>query len=792
MKTKKEKNQISSDNQIKSNTSIPANIKTGTTLAKNLPIYWAIIIFAVTTLVFFNGHLFGDFYFWEDFAEYILPTQSFAASQFADGTIPFWNPYSLGGMPFFADIQVGFFYPINRLLTLFVGDNGMIPVGVLQFVIILHFFIAQINYFIFARYLKISFWGAVFSAIAYSFAFPILLHIIHPMIVYHFTWFPLIFFFFKKGLDEQNIKLTTIAGLILGFTMLSGHPQVTLYFGMILGLYLVWDVVASIMKEKVFNKIVTSKITFGLLALFLAVGIYSIQLFPSNELAKHSVRSVTNYEKSAENSLQLKQVLTLAFPKLFGYYNADNETKYPTNYTDTYDGKEQQVKNYYYWETAIYFGIIPLILALFGLFVVPKDSFKWFLIFIIAFGLFYSFGKYFVLHQAFYNLPFFGVFRNPVRMFTFSMFGLTLFSGFFFDYIFQQINNRKVLNYTFVFFGAFFLLVIFAITGSLQSFLGIEKQFVEYSINSTSVLLIVIFTFTSIYLAIKGKISSTILGIILTILIFADIYIEGSDFTKSKINPAQKYEINADMQKFLTPQSHQDFYRVKTRIYSPSYMAAQRNQGLISEIYMLEGYNPLVLKLASIPFPWEGTFQLLNVKYDIKIDSTQGMPVFYENTNRLGAAWLVTKAKYHDTVNARGYFYENPIDISKEVVLHSNIPTINKYNSIDSNFIQKVVCTNYSPSKIEYKTSSNKDAMMVFAEIYYPDWVATIDGKETEIYQANYSVRAIELPKGEHKIVMEYRSKGFQAGAYGFMISIILSIIFLVLSNKINSIFNKN
>ena len=69
----------------------------------------AALIFIVTTSLFFWGQLNNESFFWEDFAEFVYPVQSFASSEAADGNIPFWNPYTFVGMPFMADIQVGFF-----------------------------------------------------------------------------------------------------------------------------------------------------------------------------------------------------------------------------------------------------------------------------------------------------------------------------------------------------------------------------------------------------------------------------------------------------------------------------------------------------------------------------------------------------------------------------------------------------------------------------------------------------------------------------------------------------------
>ncbi|MGB9913253.1 MAG: hypothetical protein ACPLRO_07795, partial [Candidatus Kapaibacteriota bacterium] len=112
---------------------------------KTLPFWIVFLIFLATTFFFFSDQILLNSFFWEDFVEYVFPIQNFSAKTFARGEIPFWNPYTFAGMPFLADIQVGFFYIFNRVLSLFTLSGNNLPVLALEIVIILHFFFAQIN-----------------------------------------------------------------------------------------------------------------------------------------------------------------------------------------------------------------------------------------------------------------------------------------------------------------------------------------------------------------------------------------------------------------------------------------------------------------------------------------------------------------------------------------------------------------------------------------------------------------------------------------------------------------------
>ena len=152
-----------------------------------IPLWAALGVFAVATLVFFRAQVFGDAYFWEDFTEYVYPAQSFAAQFLRSGEIPFWNPYSFSGMPFLADVAVGFFYPPNMLLALFV-ENGKLSVFALESLIIAHFVLAQCTMFLLMRSLKVSDAGSLIASVSYGFSGIMVHHVFHPMMVAHFAW----------------------------------------------------------------------------------------------------------------------------------------------------------------------------------------------------------------------------------------------------------------------------------------------------------------------------------------------------------------------------------------------------------------------------------------------------------------------------------------------------------------------------------------------------------------------------------------------------------------------------
>src|SRR5438477_8977716 len=121
-------------------------------------------------LIFYSPILFGGKFLWEDFVEQEFPFRNLAASSLAAGHIPQWNPYVFCGMPFIADIQVAFWYPVNMLQALFVSEGHLSPV-VMQWFIILHYFVAAAGMFFLVRQIfKTDDWSAIFAGIVYTFS----------------------------------------------------------------------------------------------------------------------------------------------------------------------------------------------------------------------------------------------------------------------------------------------------------------------------------------------------------------------------------------------------------------------------------------------------------------------------------------------------------------------------------------------------------------------------------------------------------------------------------------------
>jgi len=727
--------------------------------------FFAAVIGFITTLIFFWGNIIGDAFFWEDIVEYVYPFQNFAAT--SDG-IPFWNPYTFGGMPFFADVQTGFFYPLNRLLDLFVSD-GQLPFAALQLVIILHYLISQLTTFSLAKSFGISRYGAMIAAIGYSFSMLMVSHTIHPMIIYQLAWLPLVLAMLHKAFVNSKIHYGILSGLILGFSILAGHPQTILFEFIFIGLFSLGFLIKAL-KEKELNllKLVISTI----LTLIIAYGLFAVQLMPAQELADLSQRDVVNYEFSTEGSLHFKQALSSIVPNLFGKVSGE-DLRNSTFYL-SFNGKQGI---YYYWETSFYFGVLILALALFYLIKEYKNFNSILLGSISLFGFLFALGSNSFFYDIIYNLPYIDTFRMPGRILFFTTLSMSILAGFGFDRLFQ--SGLKKDYSIFIGFGVPLLLAVMVLGGLFYS--GFETpDMLTSDIDSRALgsAFILVLGFVIAFLAIRKKLNLSVAGSLIILILFIDLYSFGEDFNKSDFNPTETqipngYKMPVEFKKSFTPNLPDDIFRVNMRMYQPMrYMAMKRNQGMVDNIMLTEGYNPLILNRVNPPMPNKDlNMDIRNVRYSIGVDRAINAPRFFENKDRFGNAWFVNNVHIVEEDKVEGVMKSGQFDLRNTVILEENVDFEESNDKAD----YKIECLEYDNNKITYKISNSTDGFIVLSEIYYPSWKAKVNNSESEVYRANYCLRAVKLKKGENTVVLEYDSDTYKAGGMISLITLLLS-----------------
>ena len=168
---------------------------------------------------------------------------------------------------------------------------------------------------------------------------------------------------------------------------------------------------------------------------------------------------------------------------------------------------------------------------------------------------------------------------------------------------------------------------------------------------------------------------------------------------------------------------------------------------------------------------------MLNTKYFIlPLQGGATMPL--QNIYAQGNGWFVDKINYVADANAE-YAGVGKIDVRHEAVADKKFESVfGKAQSNDSTAIVKLV--KYEPNNLQYTIDSKKGGVVVFAEIYYPGWTATIDGQPAELGRVNYILRALNVKAGKHTVVLDFHPTSISTTetiAYIAIVILLLAII---------------
>jgi len=716
---------------------------------------WQVILFfAIITIFFFWEIIIQKRFFWEDFVYQYYPFRNFASVALSSGIIPFWNPYTFGGMPFIADIQTAFFYPLHLLLTFFVSDGALNFVW-LEYLIIFHYFLAGVFSYYLSKSLQLNPFSSILSGIIFMFCGFMVTHLIHETMIIQFAYMPLIFLFYNRSLEKYSLSSSLLAGLVMGIAILCGHPQITLYIFFTFVLFAGFKLFLTLKDEsykltKSFFKLL------GLAALPFIIGIMigSVQLLPTFAISGLSERAEMTYQSTLEGSLGYHQFFTLLVPKFFGSTNAaHNEIPYWAN------------KGYWlYWESCIYVGLSAIIFGLLAIYTRRKERNVIFLASVSLLSLLYVLGDNFLMYKLFYYVvPGFNKFRGVGRFGLVFSFCISLLAAYGLDYLLKNpgsLQIKKYIKYVLLGIG---LLVILWILYLANVFTGLANTynnpaFYKNSINQLGISILFLLVLSGIILAYAKEYLHPSISIALIILVtFFDLYIFGSKHNTSPHNPNLFYRQKQHAKEFRE-ENKQELYRVNSRTFG-NIMFFERNQGMIDFIFLMEGYNPLNLQRK---FPPGRTHDLMNVKYVANANLQEKSLNLDLNETYMPRAWMSYKpiiclsdSEIIKTMTDSNFNYretvvlESQIDFPQDTVPGKNVVKI----------------TNYELNRIELAVETEKTGILVLSEVHYPAWKVYVDGIESPLLRSNYSLRAVLVQKGAHKIVFEYKDSDYQFGA---------------------------
>jgi len=793
---------------------------------KVLPYFSAVIIFLIITFVYLNPLLEGkmlqqgDTKGWRGAAKEII---DFRAKY--NGEEPLWTNSMFGGMPAY---MISVLTPSNNIIAFF--DNLMHLFSLPNPANIV--FVYFLGFFILLIVLGVNPWLSIAGALAYGFStyFFIIIEAGHNTKAQAIGYMAPVFAGIILTMKGKYIWGAILTALFLALEIKMNHIQMTYYLMLLVIIYLVADLFQKI-KEKKLN--VYFK---GLIALFFAVIIAiatnTTNLWTSYEYSKYTIRGKSelsfnpeiktkglDLDYATQWSYGIDETFTLLIPDFkggssTGKLGENSETFQVLRQNNVPNVKQITAQMPMYWGTQpftsgpVYVGAIFIFLFVLGLFIV-KGPMKWALLIGTILSILLSWGKNFMpLTQFFFDyFPLYSKFRAVSSILVIAELTIPLLGILALHRIItNQVNYNELLK-----FGKIALFItggislFFALFGTgfynFTSTQDAQLPYPEWLMNAIisdrksaltndawRSLLFIILISGLLWVYAKKMINNGVLIPIVILLVIFDMfpvnkrYFDNSNFT-SKRNVEMPFQMT-EADNLILQDKDPNFrvFNVTTNPFNDAgtsyfhksvggYHGAKlrRYQDMIE--HHLSKNNVKVLNM-------------LNTRYFI-VPGQDKEPQVQRNIAALGNAWFVYNFKIVENADSEIIALNNFAPDSTAIIdKRFESYVINFKNGKDS--LSTINLVNYKANHLTYKANTQKDELAVFSEIYYDKgWNAYLDGKQIQYFRANYILRAMIIPKGEHTIEFKFEPKSYYNGEkIGYASSIILLIMLLGMSSK--------
>lgn len=681
-----------------------------------------------------------------DFAVQFYAFAHYQAERLLAGQVPLWCPGAYSGFPFLADVQSAVFYP-PRLLTIVISSPWGFPYLALEAEAALHLALAGLFMFLLGRRLFGRTSVALLAALTFAFSSYLTSFPVQQLaILESAVWLPLLLLCLDLAACERRWlnRWTLLAGLALGMSALAGHPQTVMLVGYAGIAYGLW------------RRPRWSGLAMIALVVALALAIAAVQLLPAAEYMLASVRASSNYDQMS-SGLPITDVVQVLLP---GSVSGDSP---------------------------LYLGILPLLLIGAALLLRPVREVR-FWAFVALVALLLSFGNEAFVHSLFYLfVPGWRLFRNQERDLLLVVFPLSLLVGYGAQALMaKEVSQAKKQSFA---RGARWLLWLLLAAVALF-FLGLLKD--GWQPNSPFYWLLASAVYASILAFFgwallrwqgSGQASAAgFAGLAIALLLF-DLFTVGWRHNLTAQPPEANQAMPAAVAAIKADAAMHpgQLYRVYNEF------RLDGNYGVQFGLQDTWGASPLRLArydALAHSLPKEKLWPLLNVAYVVTWAKRLPVPstIVYQEAAANGEityvhrleqrgqrAWLVHEAEPVGPDQALARIASGDFDIGKQAVVERTPPLLLEPGSESDS----VSVTSWQPEQIEVRTVSVSPSLLVLSEVNYPGWRAFVDGKPAQVLTADYVLRAVPLPAGEHTVLLVYRPWTWPVGAAISLISLI-------------------
>jgi hypothetical protein len=805
---------------------------------KLLPYLAAIVVFVIITLAYFSPLLEGKKMFQSDIVHFKGMSKEIVDFRAKSGQEPLWTNSMFGGMPAY---QISTKYTSNllgyldKILTL-----GLPHPANLVFLYFLGFFILLLAMGV-DPWLSIA--GA--AAFAMSSYFFIILEAGHNSKAHAIAYMAPVIAGIILTMNRKYLWGGLMTAVFLSLEVKANHPQITYYLAMIALLLGLFKLIHAIrFKEYIpFAKavaILLIALVFAVLTNLTSLwatweyGKYTIR--GKSELTSEKENRTSGLDKdyATQWSYGVGETMTLLIPDFYGGSSSVkvSENSKIAEAMKTNGIPDESIRQFIsqplpflYWGAQpftsgpVYVGAILMFLFVLGLIIV-KGPVKWWLLAATLLSILLAWGHNFMwLTELFLNyLPGYNKFRAVSMILVIAEFTIPLLGILAMREICEKRQARKTL------FNA--LQIAFAITGGVALFFALvpgmfldfvgagdkymqqQYQFPEWLMQSIRderlriLRMDAIRAFVFILLAggitwavLYNKLKKEYAYLVLTILILADMYPVNKRYTNndsftSKSRVENPYQPSAADNQILLDKdpdfrvlnlTGDVFNDAGTSYFHKSiggYHGAKlrRYQELIDH-GITKDIQTFAKSMRTDSTP---VLNMLNTKYFI-VPNNDKRPMAFPNPKALGNAWFVSSVQLVDNADAEIKALNNFSPGTLAIVDKSFSENLKSFTPAKDS-ADFIALDDYAANALSYHYRSKNAGFAVFSEIYYPKgWNAYVDGQLTPHFRADYVLRAMILPAGEHKLQFKFEPTVYVVGEKISLISSIILIAFVII-----------
>jgi len=766
--------------------------------------------FVLVALIYFYPVLQGNKIFQSDIVQYTGMAKEQNDYRKETNAEPYWTNSAFGGMPTY---QLGAKYP-NDVIGMLDDALRFLPRPAD------YLFLYFLGFYILLLVLKVDPLKAFFGALAFGLStyLIIILGVGHNTKAHAIAYMPMVVAGVLLVFQRKYIIGGLLTMVAAALEINANHFQMTYYLLLLLVIIALFYIAIAV-KNKEFRELGKIIGVFAIAAI-LAIGANATNLMATSEYAKFSTRNTSeltfnpdgspktdknamSYDYITEYSYGVAESFNLIAPGLFGGSNNENlgiDSETYQNFVaqgypaDQVQGFVEHAPAYWGNQPIVaapaYVGVVVFFFFVMAFFV-EKRNIKYLFLAGAIFSLLLSWGKNFsFLTDFFINyIPFYNKFRavSSIQvLLELCVPALAIIGLYKFFKQDDKVKWNALWKSGAITFGL--LVILFLIKGMFAFSSANDAMYAQaygddfirtlkidraalYTSDVLRSMLFVGLTFGVLLLFVKNLMKETTAIIIVGVLMVFDLFMVDKRYVNN--NPDQfKSAREVDMpfepteadQIILADTTHFRVFEVeggmsnaRTSYFHKSiggYHAAKprRMQQLFD--YQIAKNNVRVLNM-------------LNVKYVIQSDEN-GQKLALVNPAANGNAWFVEKIKFVNSANEEMKALDN-LDTKKIVVVNTLINEGQDFKgseSIAKDSTSSIQLTSYKPNQLKYVSNNTSAGFAVFSEMYYQNgWKATLDGKETEIFNVNYVLRGLQIPAGKHTIEFKFEPEVIKTGS---------------------------